>query len=113
SDFAGRPSCPARFVIAPPDLGLSFQHLRRRIPVRPFLLGVNGGAAGPDKSFSPYADAVADSLAAALRQIEEMTGWIDDDGARRLVRRVRNILARERRVHLPRLRSGGAADETG
>jgi hypothetical protein len=73
---------------------------------------MNGGTAGPDESLGPNADAVADGLAATLHQIEEMTGWIDDDRAGRLARRIGNVLARERRVHLPRLRSGRAADET-
>src|SRR5262249_31987282 len=77
-----------------PDLGLALQHLGGRIPARPLLLGVNGGAPGPDESFGTDADAIANGLAAALDQVEEVARWIDDDRARRLVGRVTDILTR-------------------
>ena len=74
SDFPARPSCRCRFAIGPcaRELRLARQHFRGRIPVRPFLLGVDGRHARPDKSFGADADAVTDSLPAALYQIKEM-----------------------------------------
>ena len=60
---------------------MSLQHFRWWIPVRPFLLGVNGRLTRPDETFGANADSVADCFATALHQIKEMIGRIDDDRA--------------------------------
>ena len=93
------------------DLRLSLQHFRGRIPVRPFLFGMNGRPAGPDETFGPDANTVADGFAAALHKIKEMTGRIDDDRAGRLVGRVGYVLAHKSVVRFPRYRRSGAARE--
>ena len=87
------------------ELGLPLQHFCRRIPVRPFLFGVNGRPARPDEAHGAYADTVADRFSAALYQIKEMTGRIDSDRARRLMRRVGNSLPREGRICFARRRA--------
>jgi hypothetical protein len=96
----------------PMPLG-SCQHFRGRIPVRPFLLGVNGRHAGPDKPFGADADAVTDGLAAALYQVEEMTSRIDHDRPRRFGRWVSHDGARECRIRSARLFSRGAEEVAG
>ena len=67
-----------------PDFGLSLQHFRRRVPVGPFLLGVDGRRARPAEAFAADADPVANGLAVILHKIEEVIAGVDDDGARRL-----------------------------
>jgi hypothetical protein len=81
-----------------PQLGLSLQHFRGRVPVRPFLFGVNRRQARPAKSFAADADSVTNGLSAPLHQIEKVTSGIDDDRARRLARGIRDDLASERRI---------------
>src|SRR5262245_34041024 len=41
------------------QLGLALDHLRRRLPHRPFLAVLDVGAAGPTETVAPDADAIA------------------------------------------------------
>ena len=66
---------------------------------------MNGRPARPDEAHGAYADTVADRFSAALYQIKEMTGRIDSDRARRLMRRVGNSLPREGRICFARRRA--------
>src|SRR5215471_5851196 len=69
-----------------PDLRLTLDHFLRRIPIRPFLLVVDGCDARPLESASADAHAVADGPSASFDQIEEVPLRIDHDRARRLGR---------------------------
>src|SRR5207253_8025476 len=60
-----------------PRIRIARQHLRRRRPRRPCLLGLDGRLAGPGEAFAANADAVAERLAAGLDQIEVAVGRID------------------------------------
>ena len=50
---------------------------------------------GPDKAFPADAHAIANGLFGIVDEVEKMTGRIDDDRSRRLVRRVGDDLAGE------------------
>src|SRR5262249_55997541 len=63
-------------------------HLRRRRPIRPLGLALDGLDAGPGETLTADADAVADRLAVAEDQVEIRVLRIDDDRARRLVGRI-------------------------
>src|ERR1700726_3707465 len=65
----------------PRQIRPAHQHLRRRRPVRPFLLRGDRLDARPGESGLADADAVAQRLAIALHQEQELVGRIDDDGA--------------------------------
>ena len=60
------------------------------IPVRPFLLAVDQGHAGPAKSFAADGNSVTPSLSTALHVVEVVVQRIDNDGAARLSRGVLN-----------------------
>ena len=66
------------------QIGLARDHLRRRIPIRPFRLAADGLHAGPGKAVAADADAVTNGLATAEHVIQRGTAGIDDDGAERL-----------------------------
>ena len=77
------------------QIRLARDHLRRRMPVRPFLLAGDGLRAGPGEAFAADADAVADRAAVAEHVIEIGVGRIDHDRARRLAGVVGHHLAAE------------------
>jgi hypothetical protein len=52
------------------QIRLAIDHLRRRVPVRPFRHPADSLGTGPGKSFAADADAVAERFAATERQIE-------------------------------------------
>ena len=93
---------------------LSFEHFRRRIPVRPFLLGVDGRDARPAKSFAADPDAVTHGLSAGQQQIEVVTSRIDDDCSGRFARGISDQPAGERWIRLAALllRCGDATGQT-
>ena len=53
---------------------------------------------GPDKAFSADAHAIANGLSGVVDEVEKMTGRIDDDRSRPLVRRIGDDLAGEGRI---------------
>ena len=65
------------------QIRLARDHLRRRMPIRPFRLAADGLHAGPGKTFAADADAVANGAALAEHVIERGVAGIDDDGAGR------------------------------
>ena len=67
------------------QIRLALDHLGRRMPVRPFRHLADALGAGPGEAFAADADAVAQRLAAAERQIEIGVRRIDDDRAGRLL----------------------------
>src|SRR5579863_2988413 len=64
------------------QIGLAFDHFRRRAPVRPFLLARDLLQAGPREAVAADADAVAKRSVARLEEIEEAVLGVDDDCAR-------------------------------
>jgi hypothetical protein len=50
----------------PPQLGLAFNHLLGRIPVRPFLLVVDGRYPRPPKALASYTDTVSERASITL-----------------------------------------------
>ena len=90
------------------QIGLARDHLRRRIPVRPFRLAADGLHAGPGKALAADADAVTDRAAAAEHVVEIGVAGIDDDGAGRLARvEIHDLAAqpiRQQAVFVMRLR---------
>src|SRR3954470_17906261 len=78
----------------------ALQHLRRRRPVRPFLLGRDFLLAGPGEARLADADAVAERGAVVLHQEEEAVRRVDDDGAGRLRAGVGHDLLLEFRIDL-------------
>ena len=72
----------------PPQLGLAFNHLLGRIPVRPFLLVVDGRYPRPPKALASYTDTITERAPATLDQIKEVVLRIDNDRAGRFVRGV-------------------------
>jgi hypothetical protein len=66
--------------------GLRTNNFRRRVPVGPFLLAADCRTPGPDKAFPADAHAIANGLFGIVYEVEKMTGRIDDDRSRRLVR---------------------------
>src|ERR1019366_3813036 len=65
----------------PRQIRTPHQHFRRRRPIRPFLLGGNLLDARPGEAGAADADAIAQRLAVALHQEQELVRRIDDDGA--------------------------------
>ena len=65
--------------------GRRAQHLRRRRPARPFLLGGDAVGAAPAEAVAADADAVAQRLAVAEHEIEPSFGGVDVDGAGRVI----------------------------
>src|SRR5262249_36211794 len=84
--IAGTAADPAR------QIGLARHHLRRRDPIRPFGLANDCFNSRPGEALASDADAIAHRHAVAERQIKESVPGIDDDGARRLIARIRNHL---------------------
>src|SRR4029077_10485629 len=80
------------------EFRLALDHLLGWIPVRPFLLVVDGRGASPAKSFTPNADPVAQRASAGLHQIEIATRRIDNDRARLLGSGVSHGGAQIRRI---------------
>src|SRR5690348_14142351 len=74
------------------DLGFAIEDVPGWIPIRPFLLVVDGGQAGPAIAFLADADLVLHRLAALLHGIEKMIGRIDHDRARPLARHIAHKL---------------------
>ena len=66
------------------QIGLARDHLRRRMPIRPFGLARDLQQALPGEAIAADADAVADGGGLVLDQIEMALRRIDDDGAGRL-----------------------------
>src|SRR5262245_50678353 len=66
------------------QIRLAIDHLRRRMPVRPFRHPAHSLGTSPSKTFAADADAVAKRLAAAEHQIEVCIWRIDDDRSGRL-----------------------------
>ena len=77
------------------ELGMTVDHLGRRIPIRPFLLGLDVGLAGPDEAGLADGDAVAHRAAVRLDEIEVVGVRIDHDRARLLDRRIVDLDAVE------------------
>src|SRR6185437_16997067 len=69
----------------PWQVGLTLDHLGRRVPVRPLLFPGDFLYAGPPKAVTTDAHAVADRLAMAENVIEVGVGGIDNDGSGRLL----------------------------
>src|SRR6185437_13696798 len=67
------------------QVGPPRQHLRRRCPARPFLLGGDAVDAAPAKTVAADADAVAQRLAVGQHQIKPPLGGVHHNGARRVV----------------------------
>src|SRR6185503_7659073 len=65
----------------PRQIRTARQHLRRRRPVRPFLLGRNRLRPRPCEARAADADAVAQRTAVALHQVQELVRRIDHDRA--------------------------------
>ena len=57
---------------------LALLHFGRRKPLRPMLLVVDLGLAGPGEAGLADADAVAERVAVVLDEIEELVGGVDD-----------------------------------
>src|SRR5437899_8851573 len=66
------------------QIRLPCDHLRRRIPVRPFRLPGDGLNTGPGEALAAHADAVTNRAAGTEHVIENGIAGIDDDGALRL-----------------------------
>ena len=84
------------------QIGLTVDHLRRRMPIRPLGLAADLLHARPGEAITADADAIADRTAAAENIIEVGMGRIDDDGARRLLGREGDFLATQVRRQLRR-----------
>src|SRR5271157_1417979 len=67
------------------QVGLALDHLRRRAPVRPFLLAGNLLQARPLEAVAADADAVAQRAVVRLHEVEEALAGVDDDRPRRFV----------------------------
>src|SRR5262249_29370104 len=76
----------------PGQVRLARDHLRRRRPVRPFLLACNFEQPLPLKSDAADADAVADGAAIGLHDVEKPLGGVDDDRARSLAGAIKDDL---------------------
>src|SRR5208337_4996437 len=63
----------------PRQIGLAFNHFRRRPPVRPLLLARNALQAGPLEAFAAHADAVAKGPVVPLQHVKETLLRVDDD----------------------------------
>ena len=67
------------------QIGLAFDHLRRRMPIRPLGLAGDLLHAGPGEAVAADADAVADRAPVAQHVIEIGVRGIDDQRSRRLL----------------------------
>src|SRR5262249_2715516 len=76
------------------QVGPAAEHLRGRRPVGPFALGTDAVHAAPAEAVSPDADAVAESRAARLHQIEPPLGGVEGERARRVIAGLVNAGAR-------------------
>src|SRR5208337_2082417 len=65
------------------QVGLALDHLRRRAPVRPFLLARDLLQARPLEAVAADPDAIAKGAVVRLHEVEEAPFRVDDDGARR------------------------------
>jgi len=72
----------------PPQLGLAFNHLLGRIPIRPFLLVVDGRYPRPPKTLASDTDTITERAPATLDQIKEVVLRIDNNRAGGFVRGV-------------------------
>ena len=72
---------------------LPIDHFRRRSPSGPKRLSANLGFALPGEALSPDADAILERPSAALREIELAFARVDGERARRLARRIIDLLA--------------------
>src|SRR5664279_553242 len=63
------------------QIRLARDHLRRRMPIRPFRLAGDGLRAGPGEALAADADAVANGAVLAEHVIERGVAGIDDHGA--------------------------------
>ena len=95
---AGHPEAALQFAHLPPQFGLALNHLLGRIPVRPFLLVVDGRYPRPPKTLASDADAIAERPPATLDQIKEVILRIDNDRAGLLLRRIKDGRAKIRWV---------------
>jgi hypothetical protein len=89
------------------QIWLTFDHLRRWEPVRPFLHARDALGAGPGKSVAADADTVAHRFAATQHEVKIRIGGINDDCAGRLFgREIDQLLLEVRRqfLRLSRLR---------
>jgi hypothetical protein len=94
----GHPETALQCAHLPPQLGLALNHLLGRIPVRPFLLVVDGRYPRPPKALTSYADTIAERAPATLDQIKKVVLRIDNDRAGLLVCRVKDGRAQIRWV---------------
>ena len=83
------------------ELGLPLHHFFGRVPIRPFLLIADRRGAGPTEAFPTYPDAIANRASASLYGIKETILYIDDDGARRVSRRVGDSPAKVAWIYAP------------
>src|SRR5262249_7873620 len=91
------------------QIGLARDHLRRRGPVRPFLLVGDGRKSLPLEAVAADADSITQRPPAGLDQIEVALGGLDDDGARRLAGAIEHHLLLPFRIELV----GIVSDESG
>jgi hypothetical protein len=92
------------------QVGAALQHLRRRRPIRPFLLGCDLFLAGPGEAGLADADAVADGGAVVLHEEQEALRRIDDDGAGRFGAVIADDLLEEFRIDRARVDGGHLLD---
>ena len=86
---SGLPGPPANVRLGE----LALDHVRRRLPGRPFRLAGDVAQAGELGALLAEPDAVAQRHVVGLDQIEKMLQLIDDDGADRLQRAIESRLA--------------------
>ena len=82
------------------QLWLAFNHLLGRIPVRLFLLVVNGRFTRPPKALASNTDTVSERASITLDEVKEVILRVDNNRAGRLVRRIHDDRAKICRIYI-------------